>query len=152
MGTLVKIVSKFSGKALDVPLELYNKDRQQWDWGQVQQWDQNGQPQQQWGLLPNDEGDGSFFIVSNICGYYLDVRGGSTNDGAEVWVYSQNKLPNQRWMLEDQGNGFYIIRNQNSRKVLDVTGWNANNGTKLDQWESTNADNQLWQIVHLGPE
>ncbi len=91
--------------------------------------------------------EGLYNIVSALrSDAYLDIAGGSEQNGAKAQIYSDNATPAQRWRIESVGNGFYRIVNINSGKVLDVTLGKAKSGTKVQQfgWNGTPA--QKWKI------
>jgi hypothetical protein len=76
---------------------------------QIQAYEDNGGANQQWAIVPTDEGDGWYKIVSRQTGLVLDVRGNSTEDGAEVQQFTDKggnydgNADNQRWR--------FILRN-----------------------------------------
>lgn len=62
----------------------------------------------------------------------MDVRYGSTADGAAVIQYRDNGGSNQKWRLTDVGSGNYTLTAQHSSKCLDLLSTsNANSGRAL---------------------
>ncbi len=94
--------------------------------------------------------DGRYSIVSALSGMYLDVKGKSTDDGANVIQWSNNGGTNQQFDIKSLGDGTYSIRPAHSGKSLDVSGWNANDGANLQQWTYNGTDNQRWHIDDAG--
>lgn len=81
----------------------------------------------------------------------LDVRGGSTNDGAPVILWHRTGNDNQLWTYED---GFLV--NKNSGLCLEVEGMSEGGdippGTPLVQTarrQMPDSLNQLWAYNHL---
>jgi pectate lyase len=70
-------------------------------------------------------------IVSSMSGMYLDVYGGSSNDGANVIQYSTNDEMKQQFDVEVLGDGTYSIRPAHSGKFLDVFNWNKYDWAEL---------------------
>jgi len=90
-----KIVSRSSGKVLDVPGFATH------DGAQIQQFTDNGGKNQHWGLIPI--GGGFFKIVSRSSGKVLDVPGSATNDGEKIQQFTDNGGTNQQWRLMKAG-------------------------------------------------
>jgi pectate lyase len=83
-------------------------------------------------------------IRNRHSGLYLDIRSGSTADGAVLQLYTANGGNNQAFQLRSSGNGYYRIQARHSGKVLDVYEWNPENGADIVQWTDTGAENQQW--------
>ncbi|KAI8647656.1 ricin B lectin domain-containing protein, partial [Parasitella parasitica] len=91
-----------------------------------------------------------YFIKSQMNGRVLDVKEGSTEDAAEVIVYSQKSddCLNQLWRYQD---GYFI--NANSAKVLDINGGEMKSESAIIQYAqkmSEEAANQKWGIDEDG--
>ena len=82
--------------------------------------------------------------------FVIDVASGSSNDGANVQLYSFNNTYAQLFQFDfvktDGEKGYYRIVNAKSGKTLDVDSGNLVNGTNVQQWSSANNDNQLFAI------
>jgi len=93
--------------------------------------------------------DGSYVIISNYDGRYLEVEGASKENGAPVQTWDFVGQSNVYWNLYDAGNGYYKIMNRFSGKVIDI----YNNGTAdyvaVNQWEDNGTDAQLFRLERL---
>lgn len=67
----------------------------------VRLWSENRTDAQLWRFY--DAGNGRYYIQNKL-GYYLDVCGGNTQNGTNIWVYSGNGTASQIFSL-DQVNG-----------------------------------------------
>ena len=91
------IISVADQRVVDLPLP----DPQ--DGQQVQAYQDNGGANQQWAIVPTDEGDGWYKIICRQTGEVLDVRGNSRDERAAVQQYPDKGLnvggnaDNQRW-------------------------------------------------------
>ncbi|WP_276884456.1 RICIN domain-containing protein [Dubosiella newyorkensis] len=93
--------------------------------------------------------DGYYVIGSKINGNkVLDVTGASTNNGANVQIYTNNGTDAQLYRISYEGD-YLKIMNVGSGKVLDVNGGSTKNGTNVQQfaWNGTRA--QKWIAVKL---
>ncbi|WKN44945.1 RICIN domain-containing protein [Tunicatimonas pelagia] len=100
-----KIVSKYSGKALDV---------RSWstaNGGNVQQWAYNDNDNQQWKIEPS--GEGYYTLTARHSGKVLDVWTESTEDGANVQQWTSFDKANQQWQL-------VRINDTNARRTTSV--------------------------------
>ena len=82
-----------SGKAAD----LYNFDYN--DGGNINQWSTGTYAGVNQQYFMEYVEDGWFFICNRWSGKYLDVNGGSTADGANIFLWSGNGQYNQQWRL-----------------------------------------------------
>ena len=76
--------------------------------------------------------------------YSLDVKYGSTNKGANVWLYSANETIAQQWILKKDSVGYITFVNVNSNKALDVSGGKVKNGSNIQQYDANNTYSQKW--------
>ena len=76
--------------------------------------------------------------------YSLDVKYGSTNKGANVWLYSANETTAQQWILKKDSVGYITFVNVNSNKALDVSGGKVKNGSNIQQYDANNTYSQKW--------
>lgn len=76
--------------------------------------------------------------------YSLDVKYGSTNKGANVWLYGNNETTAQQWMLRKDSVGYITFVNVNSNKALDVSGGKVKNGSNIQQYDVNNTYSQKW--------
>lgn len=134
-GTVYKLLSKRSGKALDVSGYSASPG------ALVDQWAYVGGNNQKWEMI--DVGDGYFKIYSAHSGLVLDIAAGSS-DGQINQAASADK-DSQKWKLE-KVNGYYKIVNKSNGKVLDVSNESYDNGASVHLWDYVGKDNQLWTI------
>lgn len=96
-------------------------------------------------------GAGSYQIASSAArSQRIEVRGGSTSDGAVIQLYRYNKTPAQSWRLEASGDGSYVIRNVKSGKVLDVRDGRAYAGAEVRIWSANGSAAQRWVVEASG--
>ena len=76
----------------------------------------------------------------------LDVEGSSTNNGANVDLWSDLNMMHQMFSFKYE-NGYYRIINAKSGKVLDVDGSSLVPHSNVIQYNSSETgDNQLWSV------
>jgi nucleoid-associated protein YgaU len=95
-------------------------------------------------------GDGYYQIVAKHSGKVLDVKGGSTDNGADIIQYHSTGADNQLWQFVPASGGYYQITSKHSGKVLDVKGGSTQDGAQVVQYQPTGGDNQLWNFVSVG--
>jgi len=136
-GTAYKIISKKSGKALDVS---YGKS----DNGtNILQYTYNGYGNQKWYIQKNSEG---YYVIKNVqTGKVVDVEARSTADGGNILQWQDNGGWNQQWSIEKVGDA-YRFKNRNSGKILDVEGGSTADNANVCQWSQNGGENQLWYI------
>lgn len=97
-----------------------------------------------------------FFIRSKLNGMVIDIRGASTDAGAELITYPQKTADNanQRWRLVDAGEGAYHITSSLNGDVIDIPGGDTSAGTRLIVWPRNEppSDNQRWTLVPAGDD
>lgn len=86
------------------------------------------------------------YIISTVSNpnYSLDVKYGSTNRGANVWLYSTNETTAQQWVLKKDSVGYITFVNVGSNKALDVTDGKAGNGSNIQQYDVNDTYAQKW--------
>ena len=86
------------------------------------------------------------YIISTVSNpnYSLDVKYGSTNRGANVWLYSTNGTTAQQWVLKKDSVGYITFVNVGSNKALDVTDGKAGNGSNIQQYDVNDTYAQKW--------
>lgn len=86
------------------------------------------------------------YIISTASNpnYSLDVKYGSTNRGANVWLYSTNETTAQQWVLKKDSVGYITFVNVGSNKALDVTDGKAGNGSNIQQYDVNDTYAQKW--------
>ena len=86
------------------------------------------------------------YIISTASNpnYSLDVKYGSTNRGANVWLYSTNATNAQKWILKKDSVGYITFVNVGSNKALDVSNGKAGNGSNIQQYDVNDTYAQKW--------
>ena len=126
----------------------------------VQLYESNGTKAQRWVIEKeltidniaqdhrNDIDDGTYVIKSAINHKFrLDVSGGSSENEANVQIYSENGSKAQSWIISHDEKGYVIIANEGSGKVLDVSGGGTANGTNIHQYSFNQTSAQKWIAV-----
>ena len=95
--------------------------------------------------------DGTYVIKSGINnGYVLDVLNGSNISGANVQLYKNSSVNQQRFVVKYLDNGYYTITAKHSNKVLDVANGGKTAGTNVWQCTPNNSNAQKWVIKDAG--
>lgn len=89
--------------------------------------------------------DGSYKIVSAKNDKCLDVAGGSSQDGANIGVYSSNDTDAQRWYIYKCKNG-YQFKPKCSNCVMEMNAWNFYQGVNLVCGTKDNSDAEIFAI------
>lgn len=89
--------------------------------------------------------DGSYKIVSAKNGKCLDVTNKSSNDGANIGVYTDNNSEGQRWYIYKCGNG-YQLKPKCSNCVMEMNAWNFYQGVNLVCGTKDNSDAEIFAI------
>ena len=76
--------------------------------------------------------NGTYIIRSALDNnYVLDVNGASKEDGANVQIWQNGNVSNQRFNIVYVSDGYYKIISEHSGKVLDVLNESKQKGTKI---------------------
>lgn len=95
--------------------------------------------------------NGTYMIYSALSSsMVLDISGGSKSNDANLQIWSQARVDQQKFKLEYLNNGYYKITSAHSGKSLDVAGAGGSNGTNVAQYESNGTDAQKWIIKDEG--
>ena len=78
----------------------------------------------------------------------LDVKGASTANKANVWLYKSNNTVAQKFNIKYRGNGYYSIMNVKSNKALDVKSASTANSANVWQYTYNGSCAQLWIIKY----
>ena len=93
---------------------------------------------------------GSVYKIINVnSGKALNVTGNSTENGANVDIYTYNGATGQQWTVTSVGGGNYKLIAKCSGMALDVADGSTADGGNVQQWTyegNTNPNNQ-WQII-----
>lgn len=140
-GGVYKIVSKVSGKVLDVT------DVSTADGAKMQQWTDYTSLNQQFKV--ESTGDGYYKITAMHSGKVLDVPGASTADSVQLQQWPNNDTNAQRWQIVDMGSGYYKVVSKASGKVMDVASASTSDGAAVQQYTDNGTDAQRWSFVYV---
>lgn len=89
------------------------------------------------------------YSISPQCapGLVLDCAAVSTENEANVCIWTNGNQDNQKLKVEYIGNGYYRLLFVHSGKALDVSGGRTESGTNVWQYEWNNTYAQYWKIV-----
>ena len=79
----------------------------------------------------------------------LDVSGASTDNGANVQIYSKNNSNCQKLEIKYEEDGYCTLKFAHSNKVLDVYGGQVADHTNVWQYTSNGSNAQKWYIKSL---
>ena len=95
--------------------------------------------------------NGTYIIYSAVgSSMVLDVSAGSKEDGANVQIWKESNVKQQRFKVTNLGDGYYSIVCVNSKKALDVAWAGTENRTNVWQHEDNGTDAQKWIIQDAG--
>ena len=90
-------------------------------------------------------------ITTKLSGRAVGTDGGSEENGADINLWDDISVSQQRFKFEYYEEGYYKIINEKSVKLLDVVGSGLESGTPVDQWEDNGGyDNQKWIVKDAG--
>ena len=94
----------------------------------------------------NAEIEAGTYIISTASNpnYSLDVKYGSKDRSANVWLYGNNETTAQQWMLRKDSVGYITFVNVGSNKALDILNGKAKNGSNVQQYDVNNTYAQKW--------
>ena len=90
-------------------------------------------------------GDGFYTIKNCKSGKYLNVAGGSTNSGADLWQYWYDGTDAMKFQIIKNSNGFYFIRSKLGTYV-DLAGGKTSDGTNVQLYTGNRTNAQRWRI------
>ncbi len=120
------------------------------DGGQIVQYTDDGDKDQQWRL--QDAGSGYYNLINVNSGKALDDTGGSTSDGTQMqqWTISGTGNSNQQWLFTSVGGGWYTVTNRTSGRVLDLRDGSLSDAAAIQQWTAGSGNhNQQWQLIPI---
>ena len=90
--------------------------------------------------------DNGFYRIRNVnSNKVLDVAGGNTYNGTNVWQWEWNGTDAQKWIIKKHGDVYSIIAKA-SGKCLDVFWGSVYNGSNIQIYESNNTQAQKFKI------
>lgn len=142
------IMNAASGKALDIyagSMEVGTN---------IQLYTQNGTAAQEWTFYRANintyipVGTTVTLRQKGNTGRLLEVKNGSTENGARVQVYSERGNTDQMFVFVKKDTGIYKIRNAASNKYLDIK--STASGAGVISTANKDTDSQLWVIQSTG--
>lgn len=114
----------------------------------LQCWSGNGTSSQKWNMVRQGVVGNDTYFIGNAAdkNYRLEISARSTDNGANLILYSAHGATSQQFKFEKQSDGFYTITNVNSGKQIDVAGGGKTAGTNIQQW-GDNGANQKWSVI-----
>lgn len=79
--------------------------------------------------------------------YVFDVKYGSLEKNAEIWLYSDNSSASQMFEVQYIDNGYYKIISKQSGLVLESQALDYKPDVGIEQQTWSGADNQLWKFI-----
>ncbi|WP_327592991.1 family 43 glycosylhydrolase [Streptomyces chartreusis] len=102
--------------------------------------------------LPGPSGESAatptaYTLVNRNSGKCLDVDGGGTADGTDIFQWTCNGGTNQKWRVEDLGDDTNRLVNVATGKVMDTAGCSAADGAGIRQWSWLDNKCQRYRLV-----
>lgn len=115
----------------------------------LQVWDDNGTKAQRFSLQQAQLVENGTYAIESGLSYplVLDVSCGSSDDGANVQLWSTNGSAAQHFRVTLNQDGTYSIVNAATGKSLDITGASRRSGANLQMYEVNGTDAQKWTIL-----
>ena len=115
----------------------------------LQVWDDNGTKAQRFSLQQAQLVENGTYAIESGLSYplVLDVSCGSSDDGANVQLWSTNGSAAQHFRVTLNQDGTYSIVNAATGKSLDITGASRRSGANLQMYEVNGTDAQKWAIL-----
>ncbi|MBN2486783.1 MAG: RICIN domain-containing protein [Bacteroidales bacterium] len=112
----------------------------------VHQWEASagGSVCEEWNIQAAE--NGIYKITAAKGGLSWDVDNCSSDNGANVKMYTPNGEDCQKWAITSVGDGYYKIISKKSGKSLDVASGSTNNGANIQQWDYANVDQQHFRF------
>jgi hypothetical protein len=88
-------------------------------------------------------------LVNKKSAKCIDVKNGSTANGAILIQWENVNGDNQQWQFQDEGSGYYRIVSKKSGKFISVTNGSTANQALLHQYEKAD-DDQKWRLEDAG--
>ena len=87
-----------------------------------------------------------YFIKSASSGLSLDVYGGNTASGTNVWAYTPNNTVAQMWRILPTDKG-YAVMSANADLALDLFNGSTANGTNIWVYDQNGTNAQKWMFT-----
>jgi GH43 family beta-xylosidase len=89
----------------------------------------------------------AYTLVNRNSGKCLDVEGGNTADGTNIFQWTCNGGANQKWKIEDLGDDTNRLVNVATGKVADIADCSGADGADIRQWSWLNNKCQRFRMV-----
>ncbi|MFF7354876.1 non-reducing end alpha-L-arabinofuranosidase family hydrolase, partial [Streptomyces filipinensis] len=142
-GTVYTLSDVAAGRVLDEPAGYDGNGTQ------LQVWDANGAPNQQWRAGRNS--DGSYTLTNVASGRVLEEPGNQTGNGTRMQVWDSGGGANQHWRAGRNSDGSYTLTNVASGRALEIPGGRTANGTPVQIWDSGGGAHQHWNLRTPAP-
>ena len=138
------LTNQKSGKVLDLASASTKNG------ANVQVYNSNGTDAQQWSIKSTDPiAAGTYYIRSAMSSSkVVDVKSGSSSNGANVQLYSKNNTGAQKWKVSKNSDGTYTFANAASGKALDVKSGKAVSGANVQIYTKNSSKAQKWKIQY----
>lgn len=94
--------------------------------------------------------NGFYKITQKNSSLALDVKDGTLDRGANVWLYNDNGTPAQQWSITRTSKG-YTLQSRCCSFYLDIYDAKVSNGTNVLIWEGNGNQNQNWGFIPYNP-
>lgn len=95
--------------------------------------------------------DGTYTISTLLnSNYVLDVKDGSTSNGANIQLYEANDTAAQQFKVSHDSQGYVTFTNVKSGRVLDVNGAVVKDAGNIQQYTSNGTRAQKWIVKRDG--
>lgn len=121
----------------------------------VQQWGADSSANHNTWTL-KEFGSGYYYIISKLSDgktYYLNIADGSSSDGANAEILTNNKTSSHLFKFIKNPDGTYNILTRTSRDKsgLEVANAETNSGSNIQQWVLNGNDCQKWVVETIEP-
>lgn len=95
--------------------------------------------------------DGTYTISTLLnSNYVLDVKDGSTSNGANIQLYEANDTAAQQFKVSHDSQGYVTFKNVKSGRVLDLNGAIVKDAGNIQQYTSNGTRAQKWIVKQDG--
>lgn len=114
----------------------------------LQLYEANNTDAQNWMLVPqNPVANGTYEMVTALSSTMrVDVKSGSTAQGANVQLYSRNDTNAQKWVVSTDSNGISTIKSAETGYALDVQSGSTKDGANVQVYAANGTEAQQWVI------
>lgn len=79
----------------------------------------------------------------------LDISNGSTENKANVQIWEDTNVQQQKFKIIEESDGFYTIQAMHSNKVIEVQDGVFQSGQNVQQYENNNSNAQKWEFINI---